>query len=78
MDIGGALDGFAVEQVSVTTAEPIVVLEWQGGHADGRRASGTDTFIIEDDKIQAPNARVQRELATPDDAKAAITEVLIP
>ena len=51
-DIGGSLDGFSVEQVSVTTAEPIVVLEWQGSHADGRSASGTDAFIIEDDKIR--------------------------
>ena len=52
MEIGGALDGFSVEQVSVTTAEPVVVLEWQGSNADGRSASGTDSFIIEDDKIR--------------------------
>ncbi len=51
-EIGGALDGFAIEQVSVTTSEPIVMLEWRGSHADGRSASGTDTFVIEDDKIR--------------------------
>ena len=51
-EIGGTLDGFAIEQVSVTTSEPIVMLEWRGSHADGRSASGTDTFVIEDDKIR--------------------------
>ena len=52
MDIGGALDGFSIEQVSVTTAEPIVVLEWRGSHDDGRSASGTDSFVITGDKIR--------------------------
>ena len=52
MEIGVALNGFSVEQVSVTTDEPIVVLEWRGSHADGRSASGTDSFVITDGKIQ--------------------------
>ena len=36
----------------MTTSDPVVLLEWQGSHADGRSASGTDSFIIQDDKIQ--------------------------
>ncbi len=51
-EIGEDLDGFAFEQVSVTGNESILLLEWQGKHADGRVANGSDTFVIQDGKIR--------------------------
>ena len=61
-DIGGALDGFSVEQVSVTTAEPIVVLEWQG--SPHRRPQRVGHRYVHHRRRQdpAPIARVQRRL----------------
>lgn len=46
------LDGFTAEQHSVTIDETVILLEWRATHADGRTATGVDTFVIEDGKIQ--------------------------
>ena len=51
-EIGEALEGFDFEQVSVTDDGSVLLLVWQGRHADGRVANGSDTFVIQDGKIR--------------------------
>ena len=51
-DLFQELEGFSAQQHSVTVGEATVLLEWRASHADGRKAIGVDTFIIENGKIQ--------------------------
>ena len=50
--IGANVGEMAVSQDSVTVGDSMVLLEWSGHGAGGRRASGVDSFYIEDGFIR--------------------------
>ena len=46
------LDGFDIQENSVTIDGPVLLFEWSGPGPDGRMVRGVDTFQIQVDKIQ--------------------------